>query len=314
MHDRISIAALQQKFQTFLKANPHRNLQLENIEQCSGDYIRNAKNCRYVFHCYEAEECAYGEHIWRGAKDCFDSNTAGRNAELLYETTNSGINSYNVKFSRYCWGCHNTEYSNQCKNGKYLFGCVSLKPGAEYCILNKKYSPDEYRKLIQKIKSKMLADKEYGEFFPPSIALFGYNNSVSFDEFPLTKEEVLLAKGWKWENQNSGTKNKGTIDTDKIPHQIEMVNEKITKEILTCIQCEKNYKIHPHEFVFYKTEKIPVPVKCPDCRHQSRLALRHKKIFYKVECKKCKKAIKTTLDPKKYESILCEDCYKKLLY
>lgn len=53
----------------------------------------------------------------------------------------------------------------------------------------------------------MLADGEYGEFCPLSIAMFGYNNSVSGWEDPLSKEEVLK-KGWKWEDAESGVTSK----------------------------------------------------------------------------------------------------------
>lgn len=290
-----SVENLKQKFQEFLKTQARKNLQIENVEYCTGDYIRNAKNCRNVYHCYDAEECAYGEHVWRGAKYCMDSNTAGRNAELLYETTNSGINSYNVKFSRYCWGCHNTEYSNECKNGNNLFGCVCLKPGAKYCILNKEYSPEKYGNLVQKIKEKMLADGEYGEFFPLSISLFGFNNSVSFDEFPLTKAEVL-AKDWKWEDQESGTRG----------HKGE--------GILECSKCARNFKLIPQELNFYKSMELPAPRKCPDCRHRERLSLKNKKKLHDTTCSECHKNIQTTLDTSQFSNILCDTCYKNLVY
>ena len=41
-----------------------------------------------------------------------------------------------------------------------------------------------------KIKTKMLLDREYGEFFPLSQSLHEYNNTYAMVEFPLTKEEV----------------------------------------------------------------------------------------------------------------------------
>lgn len=306
------IEDLRQKFIEFLKTQPRKNLQIESTENCTGNHIWNAKNCFSVFHCYEAEECAYGEHIWRNAKYCVDSNTAGRNAELLYETTNSGIDSYNVRFSRYCWGCNNTEYSNQCKNGTYLFGCVSLKPGARYCILNKQYSKEEYVILVEKIKARMLKDKEYGEFFPLSISLFGYNDTVSGDEYPL-EEAQIKDKGWKWEHVMRGTVGRGTVSMKLLPSQISQTGIGVLNELLTCVQCEKNYKIIKQEFAFYKRQNIPLPRLCFHCRHMSRIALYGGRNLLEVECSNCTKPTKTYYQDSQL-AIWCEECYSFLVY
>lgn len=311
--DSKSIASINQKFLEFLKTEPRKNLQIEHTENCTGDHIRNAKNCKQVFHCYDAEECSYGEHVWRNAKYCMDSSTAGRNAELLYETVCSGINSYNVKFSRYCWGSSDTEYSNQSINSKNLFGCVGLKAGARYCVLNKQYSKEEYEALVEKIKEKMREDGEYGELFPMEMSLFGYNNTVSFDEFPFSREEAL-SRGWKWEDTDWGMKGKGTIEMGKIPSNIKEIDKSILDEILTCQNCERNYKIIRKELKFYQSQNIPPPLNCPDCRHRTRLALRPSKIMHDIKCAECGEPTKTTLDPQKFSKILCNGCYKKLVY
>jgi len=57
-------------------------------ENCSGGQIEDSKNCTYSFHAYDAEDCKYAEHVWRNAKDCMDVSTAGRDAELIFETIN----------------------------------------------------------------------------------------------------------------------------------------------------------------------------------------------------------------------------------
>jgi hypothetical protein len=46
----------------------------------------------------------------------------------------------------FCFGCH---FSNN------LFGCVGIRKG-EYCILNKKYSKEEYLKTIEKLKKRVV--------------------------------------------------------------------------------------------------------------------------------------------------------------
>jgi hypothetical protein len=42
----------------------------------------------------------------------------------------------------------------------------------------------------------MQSTGERGEFFPPSVIPFAYNESVAHDYFPLTKEEAL-ARAYK---------------------------------------------------------------------------------------------------------------------
>lgn len=79
------------KFEEFLSKQPRKYLQIKHTENCTGNYIHHAKNCADVYHCYEAEDCSYGTHIWRGAKNCMDANSAGRDAAWVYESTNCGI-------------------------------------------------------------------------------------------------------------------------------------------------------------------------------------------------------------------------------
>ena len=200
-----------------------------------------------------------------------------------------------------------------CVNSSYLFGCVGLKAGAKYCILNKQYSESDYFQLVEQIKSNMRKLGEYGEFFPLSISLFGYNNTVSFDEHECTKSEVL-AKGWKWEDAVSGMSGKGDLDSNSIPGNIAETNESICKNILTCQQCQRNYRITNQEFAFYKAEDVPVPLRCPDCRHRNRLAGRNRKKMQAISCADCHVEVITTLDPNIYGRIVCQTCHSKTCY
>jgi hypothetical protein len=60
-----------------------------------------------------------------------------------------------------------------------------------YCILNKKYSKEDYEILAAKIIEHMEKTGEWGRFFPPNLSAFGYNVSVAQEYFPMTREEVL---------------------------------------------------------------------------------------------------------------------------
>jgi hypothetical protein len=89
-----------------------------------------------------------------------------------------------------------------------MFGCASMRD-KEYCILNKQYTKNEYEKLVPQIIEKMRgetsalgakadpatgdsrAGAERGEFFPSTISLFGYNETLAHEYFPLTKKDAL---------------------------------------------------------------------------------------------------------------------------
>jgi hypothetical protein len=72
---------------------------------------------------------------------------------LFYEAVSCGSGIQNVKFALLTQeNVHDTEYTINCTNGSQnLFGCVGLRK-YEYCILNKKYTKDEYEMLVEKNK------------------------------------------------------------------------------------------------------------------------------------------------------------------
>ncbi len=136
----------------------------------------NVKNDWQCFHSYDAEDCRYCVHAWRGAKDAVDCDTVGRGAEMVYNSINCGLNTANHVCTSASWGATFTEYSFYSPQSSHCFGCASLKKGS-YSILNKKYSPEEYEELVKKIKQSM--GEQYGEFFPPEISPYGYNESTA---------------------------------------------------------------------------------------------------------------------------------------
>jgi hypothetical protein len=139
----------------------------------------------------------------------------------------------------------------------------------------------------------------------------------------MTEKEVKT-KWWKWydgENKNTYT---GTHYT---PLLITQYNEKIvwfdtaTKNINEClnwiIQCEitgKPFKIIKQELLFYIQNGLPIPTKHPDQRHKERMDLRNPRTLHERICLECHKNIITTYAPGRPEKIVCEDCYRKLVY
>ncbi|MCB9809503.1 hypothetical protein H6771_00820 [Candidatus Peribacteria bacterium] len=151
---------------------------------------------------------------------------------------------------------------------------------------------------------------EWGEFFPPGMSPFAYNETIAQEYYPLTREEAL-ARGYTWREED---KKDYQPQTYVIPEAIADVPESITKEILACEVTGKNYRIQPAELQFYKKMGLPIPRKHPDQRHKERMALRNPRRLYDRECGQCGAPISTTYAPDRPEQILCETCYQALVF
>ena len=312
------------EFLDFIKDKFHKFAETMNAINSTGNYMNNVKNNRQCFHSYDAEDNAYCVHVWRGAKDCMDCNTAGRAAELIFNSLNTGIEASNVICSQYCWSSQFMEYCLNCPNSNNCFGCTSLIKGS-YCILNKQYSKEEYKKLRGEIIEKMKKDGIYGDFFPKEFSPFGYNESSAMDEFPLSKDEAL-AKGYKWEDTSRGTFGKETIDWKTFPDSISDLPEDfdVNKEVFVCVECKKNYRLIKDELGFYKKMLIPIPRNCPECRHITRYKNRGpNKLWHRVcmcdksnhqHSTKCENEFETSYSPERPEIIYCEKCYNLEVY
>ena len=249
----------------------------------------------------------------------------GNKAEQIYESENCGLNVARLSFCSQCWtGAIDLSYCISCPSSVNCFGCIGLKKG-QYSILNKKYSKEEYEKLLAKIKQHMIdmpyydGDIKYcfGEHFPNSLSDFAYNETAAGDFFPLTKEEVEK-KGYKWkdkEKKNYIT----TIKSDKLPETIAEVDDSILNEVIEC--AEKNnqysvgaYRITKNELEFYRRMNIPLPRVCFDVRHMRRLEKRPILKLQKRNCLKCNVEVDTIYTKDYAPIIYCEKCYQQEIY
>jgi hypothetical protein len=303
------IKNLRSKCEEFFLTQPHKNLITEQTQNSSGDHLFNSKNAHHCFDSQTLEDCAYCAKLNLGVKESMDYNSWGNNSELMYQSSACGENCYNLKFCTLCLvNVSNCEYCSGCFSSSDCFGCVGMKK-QKFCIFNKKYSEEEYHKLKKKIIDHMKETGEYGEFFPVDICPFAYNETMAMDAFPLTKNEAE-AKGLGWYEE---AREEAKPQTCEIPKSITETNDSITSELLQC-DCGKNYKIIPQELVFYKKMKIPIPEKCPLCRHKNRMAKRNPLKLWGRNCEKCQAEIQTTYAPKRPEIIYCEECYRREVY
>ncbi len=271
-------------------------------ENVSGDYLVNCKNAEDSYDCFRLWDCKYMTRSV-DAKDCMDVDEGVDGIELNYESAVTVYNSNNCKFCvLVLTDCNDLEYSIYCNYSSFCFGCFGLQR-KKHCILNKQYSEEEYEELVPKIIEHMKSTGEYGEFFPMTMADFGYNESVAMDWFPLTKEEAL-EKGLKWRDPDKKEYLEATVKID---------DENICDGILACDSCKRNYKIVEQEAKLYKQFGIPVPSKCFYCRNQSRFDMRNSHLLHNRKCDKCNVDIQTTYSEEMPHIVYCEPCYQESL-
>lgn len=208
---RLGTPELQKEFQGMTRDAIHRFASFIKTTDCTGDNIENAKHSTSCFDLHGGENIKYGIRGGWGAKDSYD--VIGFASELLYEGVASGFGSYNCKFFTYLDATRDATYVDWCHNSNNLFGCVGLRK-KEYCILNKQYFPEEYKKLVGPILQRMQETGAYGEFFPISFSPFAYNETMAQEHFPLTKDEAL-AKGFAWRDPDPYL-HKPTIISNKL--------------------------------------------------------------------------------------------------
>ncbi len=310
---RAGLCGVEERVAQLRLKHPRKYMHSVNSENCTGDYINNSSNCYNTFHAHDAEQCRYAEHVWRNSRFNMDVSTAGRDAELIYESINVGISSFNVLFSVQAWSSSDVMYSFGCFSSRFNFGCVGLKHGA-YSVLNKRYSENDYSALVKKIVNHMRETKEWGEFFSPEVSQFGYNETVAMESFPLGKAEALIL-GFQWSDYESPAPKaiKG-LSQNNIPESPEGFAGDLEDYAIICESSHRPYKIIPQELEFYRKYGIPIPARHPDVRHSKRLAKRNPQKMWIRDCANCGLALQSTFSPKCEELILCGACYLIAVY
>jgi len=297
------------KFENLIKQSIHPESILINSSDCTGNFIGNSKSCINSFNVESSEDCKYlYDSADPGNKNCYDDDRSGWGGEMCYETV--GLPTpYNTHFSISCGYPKNLDYCYFCNNCVDCFGCVSLKK-KQYCILNKQYTKDEYLKLRDMIIEAMKSYGEWGEFFPTQFSPFAYNETLAFDQFPLSKEEVV-ASGYKWKEVDNRDYVNQTYD---IPNDIANVKDDILHEILSCKLCKKNYRIVSQELKLLRDMNLPIPIWCPECRNQERNSKMNPMKLFDRNCHNCNAKILTSYSPDRGERVYCNNCYIKEVY
>ena len=201
-----SYAALQKfkkEVEEFYQKFPKKYLNGVMNENVTGDNLNGCKDTFDSYDCANLRDCRYCTNMFMGASDCYDVNMWGDNLSMAYNSVGIGAGAQNIVASFYAaFGVNNIYHSIFCvHDAQNMFGCVGIQH-KNFCILNKQYSKEEYEKLVPRIIEHMCKDvrahgaseieshgsqlsetelknQEWGEFFPPSLSAFGYNETVA---------------------------------------------------------------------------------------------------------------------------------------
>lgn len=315
----------QKEYDEFILSYPRRYAYILQSVSTTGDLLSNCKNTKDSFIGTGCENVRYYDFP-SYAKDSYDTTMSGELSQC-YEGIVVDHSSMNF-FGIFSVKSQDIYYNQHCHSSKHIFGCSQMR-NSSYCILNKQYTKEEYEELVPKIIEQMNAmpyvDKNgveyrYGEFYPAELSVFGYNETIAPEQFPLSREEALT-RGFKWQDNLQRTEGKETLKPEDIPDAFSDVSETITSEILSCIECKRNYKIVPNEYIFYKKMNTPIPRRCFHCRHAARIARRNPFKLWHRSCMcekdghehtgKCSNEFETSYAPDRPEIVYCEKCYQR---
>ncbi|MFH1161835.1 MAG: hypothetical protein V1696_00970 [Candidatus Jorgensenbacteria bacterium] len=285
------------------------------------------------------------------ARDIRSVFSCGEGSELIYSGIVGGKTSSNIKFFASADVLRESQYTDWCLSSSNLFGCIGLR-NKQYCILNKQYTKEEYEALVPRIIDHMntmpYVDTKgriykYGEFFPPELSPFAYNETIAQEYFPLTKDKAIQ-QGYRWRDADTRDY-KITKRPEDLPDHIKDVEDAILKETIQCMhhpsagsgqaacnhQCTTAFKVIPEELAFYRRMNLPLPRLCPNCRHYERLKQRNPLKLWHRTCQcaggksengvyentithphgtgHCLNEFETSYAPERKEIVYCESCY-----
>lgn len=294
--------AFQSKFQEMVRQYPRKYFRGKGSEDASGNHLDNAHS---VARSYDLKNCEniFDSYFLLDAKDCVSYYKWGGMSELMYMCVGVGAHSHGMAFCSNSWR-NDAElyYCDGCLRTKHCFGCIGLKD-AEYCVLNKQYTKEEYEELVPKLIQHMIEHNEWGRFFPMDISPFPYNTSNAALYFPLTREECTT-RGLHYGERLEANVGEGLCCN--VDHPEAGDAERICSTVWTCQITGRPYRIIPQEFAFHLRHSLPLPRCCPDARRDRLFAMRTPYRLFERGCVGCGSVVESAYAE---EAVLCGACY-----
>jgi len=161
----------------------------------------------------------------------------------------------------------------------------------------------------------MLKDGQYGEFFPPELALVPYNISVAtayqgFDDIEKAKQYGYVVQDI---HETSPETIRQIIEASVLPKDIKNIQDDICDKVIFDQKNNKKFRYIKAELDFCRRHNLSLPLEHPSVR----LTEGRKKLgpitlkFYPRGCAKCGKKMQSVYQPNKPQFVYCEECYLK---
>ncbi len=286
-----------------------------DAEDCVGEYLFNARRCRYCFQCVNASRDLY--YCGFTASDTHD------NAFCLSVINVSGsyacVDAFDSQACQFCYsvcGSRKLEYCLQCIDCENCFGCVGLRR-KKFCIFNEQYSEDSYWQKVDEIKLQLFEQSEYGEFFPLAMSPCYFLQSGAALYFGAGEEEAKQLGAKLYDPESMGAIGEKLNDVVVIRKASEIPDDIMDLDpeewagvpILDEISSRRFSMIRP-EIEHYRRLKIAPPDQHPVFRIQAMMRRANIAVFEETKCDKCGDLItvaKNLAFPKR--KIYCKKCY-----
>src|SRR3989344_3504964 len=270
--------------------------QLGSSRDVFGGYAYNAQHSYNVFDV---------SHL----RDCLDVTTSSGSERLV--NCVSIVPSYDLKMCLSCSNCLDVEYSEFCYSSEHCFGCVGLRH-KKFHIFNKEYSEEEYWRKVDEIKCTMLKSGVYGNFFPYSLSFFAYNTTHANVLYPLNEGEIKKLGMCYYDF--AVEKNEGGADVSEISEKLDEVRDNIIQKVFKSRINGRAFRIAKPELDFHRQMGLALPHEHPIVRRTRRSDAFRSFSLYPNVCSNCQKRIWSRLQPGRQLKLVCEDCYRKLVY
>lgn len=294
------------RFEEMKGAYPKKYIVERNSQEVSGNFISNSQGVEQSYFVEGSENCVNVFNVWP-LKDSLDIVAFGIDTQRCFFSSGVGSQSSEITYSFWCFeSCFNMEYCMLCTSSNNCFGC-SFGRNFSYSILNKRYSPEEYKKIVGQLKEKMKERGEQGKLFRSDMVPFAYNESIAQLNLPLSKEDAL-ARGFRWIDKRIQSVSPAMIYTP--PDTISEVTwEDLAGKVIVCEETGRPFKIIKQEFDFYKKFTIPLPRLHWEARMKRRYPQNLLFNLHDAPCSNCGVGVQTSMPEN--EKILCAPCYQK---
>lgn len=148
---------IEQEIEKLRKITPQLGIHQLRAENCVGENIIEGKDCYQCYDILTSEDCLYMIEA-NANKTCCDL-TVCFETEFSYSCVQSPL-CYDCNFLYQVDNSSESEFCAYSRRLKNCFGCVYLE-NKEYYILNKPYSPEDYKVEVARIKKELMDVGEY---------------------------------------------------------------------------------------------------------------------------------------------------------